>query len=69
MKVYVVSWHVPDDEDTTQVVGVCTSKDLADKKISDHKAEMAEMFDNADPGAIDLLPDSYSIEEHDLVTE
>ncbi len=67
MKVYVVSWCVPDDNDTTQVIGVCTSMTAATSCIENHIGQMKEICADGDPDCIEYLPDQYITEEHDLI--
>lgn len=69
-KVFIVNLLCPDDEDTTQVVGVATTRALAEARIKELQDENNELFDHDND---DDPPDSespeYDIEEHDLIEE
>jgi hypothetical protein len=63
-KVYVVNMLCPDDsDDTTQVVGVCATRERAERRITELEDELKELHDGDDT----LELPEYSIEEHDLI--
>ena len=65
-KVYVVNMLCPDasfDEDATEIVGVCATRERAERRITELEDELKELHDGDDT----LELPEYSIEEHDLI--
>lgn len=60
-KVFVINLLVPDDEDTTQVMGVAATRDLAEKRI----VKLKEAFVSDDDE--ESYTPEYEIEEHNLI--